>query len=128
MQSIYNNVNNNNNTNLLNSKIFQLLEELKSKEKEINKLKSKLPFDLGENEKLMTIIFISTDSKIHYAMICKNTDKFNKIENILYEQYPEYQESENYFTVNGIRIIKSKTLEENNIKFSDIITLNQYDY
>ena len=123
MQSFYNN----NNSNLLNSKIIKLMEELNLKENELKLLKSKLPFDLGENEKLMTVIFISPDSKIHYALICKNTDKFNRIENLLYEQYPEYQESENFFTVNGIKIIKSKTLEENKIKFSDIITLNKFD-
>ena len=123
IQSFYKN----NNNNLLNSKIIKLMEELNLKENELKLLKSKLPFDLGQNEKLMTVIFISPDSKIHYALICKNTDKFNRIENILYEQYPECQESENFFTVNGIKIIKSKTLEENKIKFSDIITLNKFD-
>ena len=118
---------NNDNNNFLNSKIIKLMEELNLKENELKQLKSKLPFDLGENEKLMTVIFIPPDSKIHYSLICKNTDKFNRIENVLYEQYSEYQESENYFTANGIKIIKSKTLEENKIKFSDVITLNKFD-
>ena len=75
----------------------------------------------------MPIIFVSGDQKIHYAFICKNTDKFNSIENLLYEVYPEYQETENYFTVNGIKIIKSKTMEQNNIKPSSIIILNSYE-
>ena len=57
----------------------------------------------------------------------KNTDKFHIIEEKLYEKYPEYIENENYFTVNGIRINKYKTFEQNNIKYSDIILLNQYD-
>ena len=129
IQTFFNNNLNikNDNLNLINSKIIKLMEELKLKENELKKIKSKLPFDLNENEKIMTVIFISTDYKIHYALICKNTDKFNRIENILYDQYPEYQESENYFTVNGIKIIKSKTLEENKIKNSDIITLNKFD-
>ena len=101
------------------SKIISLLEELKIKDKKINELEK------GEN--FMPIIFTSVDSKIHYAFICKNTDKFNIIENKLYEVYPEYQETENFFTVNGNKIIKSKTMEENNIKYSDIIILNTYE-
>ena len=75
----------------------------------------------------MPIIFQSTDSKIHYAFICKNTDRFNSIENMLYDKYPEYLDSENYFTVNGIKINKARTMEENKIKYSDIIILNIYD-
>ena len=75
----------------------------------------------------MPIIFISGDQNIHYAIICKNTDKFNSIENLLYEVYPEFQESENFFTVNGQKINKSKTMKQNNIKPSSIIMLNKYD-
>ena len=72
----------------------------------------------------MPVIFQSFDSKIHYAIICKNTGRFNMIENILYDKYPEYIENENYFIVNGKKINKNKTMEQNNIKYSDIITLN----
>jgi hypothetical protein len=46
------------------------------------------------------------------------------VENILYDKYPEYIESENYFLVNGIKINKYKTMEQNNIKYSNIIILN----
>ncbi len=73
----------------------------------------------------MTVIFISSDQKIHYSFICKNIDKFNKIENLLYDKYPEYEQSENFFTVNGNKIIKSQTIEQNKIKNSDIILLNK---
>ena len=103
------------------------MEKLEIKENELKDLKSKIPFFLEKNEKLMTVIFVSTDHKIHYSFICKNTDKFNKIENLLYDIYPEYQESENIFTANGNKVIKSKTFEENNIKNSDVITLNILD-
>ena len=72
----------------------------------------------------MTIIFISIEEDIYYAIICKNTDKFNKIENMFYDVYPQYLESENYFTVKGKKISKSKTIEQNNIKYGDIIILN----
>ena len=56
----------------------------------------------------MPIIFQSIDFKINYSIICKNTDRFNMIENILYDKYPEYIEYENYFTIDGIKIKKIK--------------------
>ena len=46
---------------------------------------------------------------------------------MLYEIYPDYEEEDNFFTVNGKRIIKSKTIEQNNINFSDVILLNPYN-
>ena len=120
---------NNNNKNINDNKdeIISLLKKLEIKENEIKQIKQNFPYELKSGEKLMPIIFISIDQKIHYAFICKNTDKFNSIENLLYEVYPEYQENENYFTVNGIKIIKSKTMEQNNIKPSSIIILHSYE-
>ena len=108
-------------------KIMTLMEKLENKEYEIKELKSKLPFELSKNEKILTVIFNSTDQKIHYSLIWKNNYVFNRLENTLYNIYPEYKETENYFTSNGIRINKCKTLEENNIKYSDVITLNKYE-
>ena len=81
-------------------------------------------FNLKKEKFLMSIIFQSVDSKIHYANIFKNTDRFNMIGNILYEKYPEYIENENYFSINGIKINKNKTMEQNNIKYINIIILN----
>ena len=111
-------------------KMIKLLDDIESKEKEIKKLnemKSRFPFELLENEKLMTLIIISNDQKIHYSLVCKNTQKFTIIEYKLYEKYPEYLEFENFFLINGNKINKYKSLEENNIKNSDIITLFKYD-
>ena len=110
----------NDNNNSFNLKFFELIEEIKE-------LKSKLPFNLDKNERLMTVIFTTFDNKLYYSVICKNTHIFNIIENMLYKEYPEYLESENYFTVNGKKINKYKTLEENEIKNSDIIILNKLD-
>ena len=116
-----------NNINDNKDAIITLLKKLEIKENEIKQIKQKMPYELKSGEALMPIIFISSDQKIHYAFICKNTDKFNSIENLLYEVYPEYQESENYFTVNGQKIIKSKTMQQNNIRPSSIIMLNKYE-
>ena len=97
--------------------------EIAKKNKELYDLKSMLPFDLKEGEYLLPIIFISGDQKVHYSFICKNTEYFNNVENRLYKIYPDYQEGENCFYINGNKITKSKTLEENGIKYSDIIMM-----
>ena len=90
-------------------------------------MKSRFPFELLENEKLMTVIIMSGDQKIHYSIICKNTEKFTTIEHKLYEKYPEYLELENYFLINGNKVNKYKSLDENKIKNSDIISMFNYD-
>ena len=89
-----------------------------------NALKSSLPFDINEGEKLMCLIIQSTDQSVHYPIICKNTLKFFEVENLLYEKCPEYKETENYFLVNGDKINKSKTLIENRIKDGQVILIN----
>ena len=112
-------LNNNLNNNINKEKYNQLLEEIRIKDNII----SNYPIKLSEGEKLISVIFISSDQKVHYSVICKKTDKFNIIENKLYEEYPEYLESENYFIVNGNKINKYKSLEFNKIKNNDIIML-----
>ena len=108
-----------------------LYELIYEKEKEIKDLKmklSKFPFELQEGEIMMSIIISSTDQKIqNHSIICKNTEIFNQVENRLYKCFKEYLKTENYFTLNGKKIIKNQTLEENNIKNNDIILLNTYD-
>ena len=106
------------------------MEEIRTKNeeiKELKKIKSRYPIELLEGEELMTVIFTSFDQKIHYAIICKNTDLFSKIEKELYDEYPEYGEEENYFMVNGNKIIKHKTIKDNKIHNSDIITLKKIE-
>ena len=77
----------------------------------------------SEGEKLISIKFISGEQDINYTIITKNTEKFYKIETMIYEKYPKYSEGANFFKVNGSEIIRGKTIEENNIKNNDIITL-----
>ena len=76
----------------------------------------------------MTVNFSSVDQKLHnYSLLCKNTDIFNTLEKKLYEDYKEYYETENYFTVNGKKIQKLKSLKENKIHNNDVIMLNIID-
>lgn len=75
----------------------------------------------------LNLNFTSTDQKINCTIKCKLNDKFCVVEDLLYEKYPEYKDSENFFLVNGNRINKFKTLEENGLKNDDNIILNTFD-
>ena len=110
----------------LNDDAFNIILE---KEKEIKILKEKLsrfPFELNEGEKLMSVIFTSSEQSFYQSIICKNTEKLNNLENRLYDidRYKNYSETENYFMAKGNKLNKSKTLEQNRINESDIIVLN----
>ena len=91
----------------------------------MKKFKSLLPFDVSEDEKLMTVIINSQDQKILHSFISKNTEKFVCLETRLYDvkEYEEYKKNDNYFLSNGIKVNKFQSLEENGIKESNIITL-----
>ena len=117
-----------------NKKVMELMEKLVKKEEnlkkmenEIKEMKSRYPFELNNNEVLMTVNIMCLSPKITLSIICKNTHKFIYLENVLYEKYPELTESENYFIFGGIKINKFKTLEENGIKDNDIISLERID-
>ena len=110
--------------NVMKENSNNILAAINEKEKEINFVRSSLPFQFKEGEKLMCVIFQNIDQSIHYPMICKNTQIFNNLENLLYEKFDKYKETENYFLCSGKRIIKTKTLEENNIEDGSIILLN----
>ena len=109
------------------NEILELIVKLEKKNDELKELKEANIFNLKKGEKLMTIIFVSADQRIHYALICKNTDKFSRTEELLYEKYPEYKNRENFFLFNGKKINRFDTIENNGIQNSSIITLNNYE-
>ena len=102
------------NNSLQNSNIIELENEIKLFRKYCN---------FSEGEKLISIKIISGEKDIDYPIITKNTEKFIKLEYMIYEKYPKYTDTENFFIVNGNKINRNKTLEQNNIKNNDIITL-----
>ena len=75
------------------------------------------------NEKYITLLFKSVDNQIHDSISCKNSDKFEKIENMLYDKYPKYKKTVNTFSVNGNVIKSHKSIKENNIKDLSIIKI-----
>ena len=111
----------------LNNKdyIIQLMDKIIKKDEEIEELKSKIPFDLSKGEKLMSVIFISSKKDLMYSIICKNTDIFNKLVNILYKKYPMHMNSDNFFICNGKKVNEYQTLENDGIEDNAIIVLNR---
>ena len=100
------------------------INELKNYNKKIEKLKSIFPFKISEDDKIISIIFITSDENIHYSMICKSTEKFFELEKRLYIKYPEYKETKNDYYVNGHKIDVNKTLKDNKIKDNEIIIIS----
>ena len=91
-----------NDENDIKNKVIILYEELESKKNEIKEIQSRYPVTLSKDEKLICIILKSKDKKVLYPIICKSSDKFTKIEEILCEN-----------------------LEFNKIKYGDVITFYQ---
>ena len=110
-------------------KINELQETINMNNDEINKLKkdiAKYSLDICQpDEKILAIGFSSCDQKIHnFILPCKDSALFVRIEEKLYEEYPEYKEKETFFLVGANKIKRFKTLKENNIKSGNVILLN----
>ena len=114
------------NQNSLNE-IIKLNNELKIKDEKIKELRSFLPFEMSKGEKILSVIFSSSDQKIHFSIITKNTEIFANLVSKLLIEYPDYKDRQIYFMSNGIVMNSYKTLEENKIKNSDIILLQTMD-
>jgi len=93
----------------------------KEKLLEKSKLNSK---KLSPKDKIINVIFISEDKKVHYSLACKSSVKFNDIEQKLYEKYPDYSKTNNIFSVNGRKINEFEDLDYNKIENGDIINIH----
>ena len=111
--------NNSNNHN----KMLELYEKIEILQEKLKRF----PFILEKNEKLMSIILSSVDEKIHFSIICKNTDTINKLEAELYREYPQFSETDNYFMCKGKVLNKFHTFESDKIKNGDVIIVNKRD-
>ena len=63
----------------------------------------------------MSVNFISTDSKVHFAVPCLDYNTFAEVEEKLYKQFPEYRETNNNFIANGGQVLRFKTIKQNKI-------------
>ena len=80
---------------------------------------------LNDNEEsIINITLCSTDQNINIPLSYNSNTKFFIIEDFIYSKFPKYQENENYFLVNGLKINRFRTLKENKIKNGDQIILD----
>ena len=103
-------------------KIEELNKIIIEKNNEIKKLKSEynnydnMFNEILPGEKVISVLLTSTDQKFLYSLPCKTSTLFVKIEEKLYEEFPEYKQTDNYFLINGKKVKRFKTIEENGIK------------
>ena len=109
--------------------INDLNKIINDKNNELNKLKiefNNISFkEFLPGEEVIAILFISNDQKLTYCLPCKNSTLFVKIEEKLYEEFPEYKETNNYFLANGKKVKRFKTIKENDIKNGKPVILVQ---
>lgn len=111
-----------------NKKLDELNKIINDTNNELNRLKIEFNNKLKEfqpGEDFIAILFTSNDKKLTYCFPCKTSTLFIKLEEKLYEEFPEYKETENYFLVNGEKVKRFKTLKENNIKNGKPVILVQ---
>ncbi len=70
---------------------------------------------LFNRKQITSVYFTSIDQKINLPIPCIKTDIFAQIEEKLYQKYPEYRETNNYFLYNGKQILRFKSIEDNKI-------------
>jgi len=80
---------------------------------------------LQQNDRIISVNFVSMGSNDigHYSLICKTRDLFVNLEERLYNDFPNFKNYETYFEINGKRIKRFQTLEQNNIKNNDVINI-----
>ena len=76
-------------------------------------------------EKILGVNFVSIGSQeiSNYNLVCKNTDLFVRLEERLYQDFPQFKDYDTYFKVNTKIIKRFKTLDENHIKSNDVINI-----
>ena len=84
---------------------------------------------IRSGEKIITIKFYSKKPEIfNYPLPCKNTDLFVHIEERLNKDFPQLGDK-HYYLVNGnIKIKRFKTIDENEIKNNDVITIKDLSF
>jgi len=118
LQNKLNNYNNtiNNYQNIINQKDMEL-NNLRTQLNNINvnnTNKNAIINNFNLNE-MMCVNFISMDQNVHFAVPCIKANTFAEVEEKLYQQYPEYRETNNNFIANGKQVLRFKTIAENKI-------------
>ena len=117
------------------NKIIELQNTIDMKNKEISELYVRInnnnnnngvKFMTGDN--IIGIGFMSVNQEIqHFNRAYKDTEIMARIEEDLYNEYPEFKEKDTYLMHNANKIKRFKTLKENNVKNGDIIQVHIYE-
>ena len=80
-------------------------------------------------EEFISVNFVSMGSQniINYSVVCKESWPFSEIEKKLYEDFPEFNNSQTVFMFNAKMIERNKTLRENKIKKNSVISVFNED-
>jgi len=103
-----------------NNQKDNLINELNNKNIEINSLKQQLQNFKNNNGKNIKnkdkcVTFITQDYSLCYGVPCSGDSIFAEIEEQLYQEYPEYRETNNNFLSEGNIILRFKTIDQNKI-------------
>lgn len=91
---------------------------------DINDISSDIKNDKND---IINVKFVSSNQDIEYTINCSKNQYFYEIEEKLYEKYPIYRDSNNYFIFEGKVILRFKTIEQNGIKDGITLILNEID-
>ena len=106
----------------LNNKIYYLKEQINY----FNKKNIIGNTNVNLND-IIAVSFKSNDGKVDLALPIHKSELFVKLEEKLYENYPEYKNTNNDFFFNGREIKRFETIQENCIRNSDKIILSVYE-
>ena len=119
--------------NFSNNNVNSYKKIIEQKEIELNNVKLELNSNNKANDflfpnnvnrkEIMVVNFISTDNKLHYAIACTSNNTFAEVEEKLYQQFPEYQETNNNFLGHGQSVLRFKTISQNKIGDGFPVTL-----
>ena len=136
--NLQNQLNNANNININSTNLIKSLQNIiKIKEQELIVLRGELHKNINnlidfiedkkkldkEQNQLTSVNFISTDQNINCSISCSENEVFALIEDRLYDKYPEYRKTNNYFIFQGKQILRFKTIAQNKIKIGLPVTL-----
>ena len=117
--------------NDLENKLYNYKNTINQKELELSKLRTQLNNNYNDNnsnnvnfDEIISVNFISTDQNIHFSVPCVKTNTPAEAEEKLYQEFPEYRETNNNFLFNGNQILRFKTIEQNKITKGIPVTLD----
>jgi hypothetical protein len=127
------------NQNNQNNNIVQLQRLIDIKNQQINQLNMRINSISNNSNDRSGIIYMPGDKIIgigfagvnqqiqNYSRAYKDTEIVSRVEEELYNEYPEFKEKDTYLMLRANKIKRFKTLRENNIRNGDIIQVHIYD-